>query len=280
MRVIYTFKHIPDRNYFNNPFFLEVAKLSVVQANKFYDTELFCDTASKEYFKNNEVPFGKITVLQSLEDYKGKLFGVAKMLTCIEQKDGYIHIDLDTILLDQVMPLNSVTFGYYDENYSKLKNYVFSPDIRSMYINTFEYRLKNFIDPDTYLKWNWKIFPNCSLLGVNDYLGVARMYTEVLDLFDPVLYFSDNEAKLSAFLEQFMLGEQLTRYRVEHGSICDTNPLLDIDHGNIDDIFKFKFIHLQGYLGNQTLARKIIRRIVQHNEEKQKAKTNIKTSLI
>ena len=265
-RAIYTFKSSKNFDYLSSPLFIELGKLSVDQANKFYETELYCDSISYEYFKSCPLNFYKIHVLPSLDEYKGNTFGVYKMLTCLAQTDSYVHLDFDTILFKPLSIKSKINFGYFDEDF-RGKKYVHYPYfIREFYINLFEYKLKNYVDPDDYLRWNWNVFPNCSLLAVNDYNAVIRIYEKVLEMFSPALHFSDYNAKLSQFLEQYMLGEYLEQAEVDFSSIYKKNPVPKITENLLNDIKDLEFVHLQGFMSKEEIINKFITYIRNQNE--------------
>lgn len=261
MRAIYTFKSSNTFDYLTSSLFLELGKLSVDQANNFYETELYCDTKSYKFFKDSDFNFSKIHILPTLDEYKGNVFGVYKMLTCIAQKDSYIHLDFDTILLKPLNLKSTITFGYLDEDFRGKLDVNYPYFVREFYINLFEYRLKNYVDPNVYLRWNWDVFPNCSLMAVNDYLGVARIYEYILDLFNPVLYFSDRDAKLSQFLEQYMLGEYLQKFNIDFSGIYDYSPTNKISEEILTSYRDLKFIHLQGFMSKKEIVLDFIQKV-------------------
>lgn len=262
-RAIYTYKNKSYGSYLLIPIFLELAKLSVSQAKKFYTTELYCDSDSVNFFLENKFEFDKIHILPELDEYKGDLYGVYKMFTCIAQTSSYVHLDFDSILLKPLVFKEPVTFGYYDDDYRGMEKYSLTMFVREFYVETFENKLKNFIDPDVYLRWKWQVFPNCSLFAVHDYREVARIYKDVLDMFHPVLYYFDYNAKISQFLEQFMIGEMLERRQLKHTSIQSTNP--KIDEVTTETLRDLKFIHLQGFITKQEPVSNLIEKI--KNEE-------------
>lgn len=262
-RAIYTYKSKSYGSYLQVPIFLDLAKLSVKQAKKFYTTELYCDTESVNFFLENNFEFDKVHILPELDKYKGDLYGVYKMFTYIAQTSSYIHLDFDSILLKPLVLKGPVTFGYYDDDYRELEEYSLTMFVREFYVETFENKLKNFIDPDVYLRWKWQVFPNCSLFAVHDYKEVARIYKDVLDMFYPVLNYFDYNAKISQFLEQFMIGELLESRHIGHNCVQKTNP--KIDELNLNKLRDLKFIHLQGFIANQEPVKKLIDKI--KNEE-------------
>src|SRR5210317_127689 len=118
-------------------------KLSVQSANKFYKTELFCDSEGARLMKINEIPFKKITVVDWLDNFKIQNWGLAKLKTMEQQTTPYIHIDLDVVVLEKFKKTNyDITWGYYEVDLSRFLEGVSS----KLEYSSLDYHLNNYVN--------------------------------------------------------------------------------------------------------------------------------------
>lgn len=253
MKVIYTCKTMEKIPLVRFPLFLEVSKLSLDMANKFYRTELYCDNESKDFFVEHEYPFDEIIVLPELEEFSGEIFSIPKLITYTHQNEPYIHLDLDTILLDKIEFSDSVMFGFFDGDYRGLNDFEYKPFIKEDYVDMFENNLKTHFKPEQYLTWGWEVFPNSCLFGVNDFGGVSESYSNILRDFKMLLLSEDPGAKLATFLEQFMIINQLDKKGIDYSCLTPQNsffalePSFELTDDVMEEILSKKFIHLHHF---------------------------------
>ena len=102
-KVLYTYKWTDgwDKG-LDNPKAVTILRKSVEQANRWYETEMWCDSKGLEKIKNLDIPFTRINKLNELDRYDSPNWGITKLITIKTQSEPHIHIDMDTILLEEL----------------------------------------------------------------------------------------------------------------------------------------------------------------------------------
>lgn len=204
MKIIYTYKHTEgwDKG-LDNEKAIYILRKSVEQANRWYETEMYCDSKGREEIINLDIPFTRIVVLKELEDYTSPNWGMMKLISIKKQSKAHIHIDMDTIILkpiefDSTMDMMwgnaEVSMLYGKGHYSSLK-YIYNH-----YLKTAEqYESKRVNDGF----FDFSHAPNNSLLIINNPTKVNYIIQELEQIIKP--YCNVKSGNLNMFMEQFML---------------------------------------------------------------------------
>ena len=247
MKVIYTFKVVPGIDLLGTDLLYNITRLSTHYSSKHYRTELYCDSESCKFFEHPDFKFNKINILHELDEYSGSIFSIPKMITCIHQKEPYIHLDFDAFIFRKLNLKADVTFGYYDADYSIYPITKHSEYVNNVYINTYEKYVKSKLPEEEYKDWQWKIFPNNSLLGVQNYRVVSQLYTYILQKFNSMIYEPDPDAHIAQFLEQYLLLTYLEFNSISFETIYKNNPINIAKQDILKKIKWFKYLHLQDF---------------------------------
>lgn len=204
-KVIFPFKVFPywDPPHIKDPSFWELAEISVVQANKFYETVLVCDEYTKEYF-GEKLPFSKVEICNEIGEYKGKSIAIPKILAMISQKEPYIMLDMDSILFQQLPEYPNIAFGFAEVNFTK----PFIP------IEVLNYAMANYGQKHELdlvkenvpkgMGFRYNKIPNCSLVYVPHPEILKEIYTQILE------DHKDSIEKVSPMMiEQFLIIQYL-----------------------------------------------------------------------
>lgn len=260
MNAIYSYKYTPFGGKWFDKNLVNIARLSVIYANRFYNTILYCDVHIKEIMESHSIPFNKIVVLDEIENYKGMVYSIPKIYAMMHQSEPYIHLDFDTLVLNK-LPLNStITFAYPEV---KLKPNVTPTQLdylNNTYFSIFKKYHKSL--PQTY-NWDFGIIPNNSVIGVNLPSIVKTAYSEILGFMGDELITNMNpELGLAQYIEQFSLYRILNENRIDSEFIYDEcnfmfNPINNSIYSNrthynntninLDIIKSNYFIHLANY---------------------------------
>ena len=203
MKIIYTYKYTNgwDKG-LDNPKSITILNKSVTQANKWYDTEIYCDSAGYVKIKELNIPFKKIAILDTLDEYDSPNWGLTKLLTIQNESEPHIHIDMDTILLkplefDSTIDIiwgNAEASLLYDKgHYSSFKY------IHDKYLSTAEEFEPNLLNQGFF---DFAHVPNNSLLIINN----PTLTRSIIDnLFLKVKdYYQIHNGRLNMFMEQFL----------------------------------------------------------------------------
>lgn len=157
MRAIYPYKIIDRENppHIKNPDWLEVCKISLQEARKFYTTVLVADTYTAEYFNSLNLHFDKVEISKSIENYHGGIYSVPKMLAMIEQEVPYVMVDTDSIIFQPVERTEQIMFGHPEVNF--LEWYP------AVYENTLRYVTDHYLDREALDKVKERIPPQVIL---------------------------------------------------------------------------------------------------------------------
>jgi len=205
-RIIYTWK-TTDINHFKGftERGIEVMKLSVQSANKFYKTELFCDSEGARLMKINEIPFKKITVVDWLDNFKIQNWGLAKLKTMEQQTTPYIHIDLDVVVLEKFKKTNyDITWGYYEVDLSRFPEGVSS----KLEYSSLDYHLNNYVnnakkyEPSKLNDFDFGRVTNNSVMIVNNPYPIKDIIQELFDMTSK--YNIEFNTTKNMFMEQFL----------------------------------------------------------------------------
>jgi len=218
-KVLYTYKWTDGWNKgLDNPKAVTILRKSVEQANRWYETEMYCDSKGLEKIKNLDIPFTRIQTLQELEDYESPNWGMTKLITIKNQLEPHIHIDMDTILLKPIEfdETQDVIWGNAEASLLYGKGHYTS----FKYINDHYVKMSEEYEP-ILLKEGFFDFahvPNNSLLVINNTKLTRQVIIELQEKIKP--YYKTKLGMLNMFMEQFMF-MNLLKWR---GGCCDYMP--------------------------------------------------------
>ena len=116
MKVIHTYKNIPDRRFYKTNLYHML--ISLFSAKKLYGrVELYTDTKTFDEIEKLEFPYDEIHIIEEFDrDYNKNEFSIPKLITYTLQNEPYIHIDTDTFLLKKldIEQHNEVVFAHDD----------------------------------------------------------------------------------------------------------------------------------------------------------------------
>lgn len=207
-RVIFPFKTFPywEPPHKKDPAFWEVATLAVNQANKFYETILVCDEYTKEYF-GDKLPFSKIEICKSIEEYNGKSFAIPKILAMLDQTEPYIMLDLDSILFKSLPNYENITFGFPEVDFTKpFISIEVLNHVMTCYGKQDELDLVQKGSPEE-MVFSFNQIPNCSLVYVPTPETVTEIYNQILEEHKEVI-----EKVSPMMVEQFLIIQYLKHY--------------------------------------------------------------------
>ena len=134
MKAIFTFKKIDGHYKPRDERFVQMAKLSVLSASRFYKTKLYTDTYGKYFFESRGIKFDEVEILESIDKYKGGLEVIPKIYTLLEQTEPYIHINLETIIFEvsilSFLSLSIASFPYSSSPNLEIK-FTFPPNLET-----------------------------------------------------------------------------------------------------------------------------------------------------
>jgi hypothetical protein len=267
MKVIYSHKILPHVYKPFDDIFYDVAKKSIECAKKFYKTKLYCDLESKDLFEKKGLVFDEIEILPEIQNYKGSIFSVPKILTMIHETEPYIHIDFDVLLFDKLNVKKDVTFGYSDVDFIKFPHLHVIDDITSKYVKPFkEYFIECFKN-ENYGSWSWNLIPNNCVIVVKNPKIVSDIYTDILEKVNGIIDIEITDGNINAgyamFIEQYMLGNKLLESDIEFDFVYENgNNFPFYNEECLDSPFMDnKFIHLQGFNTKKNMTKKVLNKI-------------------
>jgi len=254
MRLIYSFKTFEQEYYkpLDSTFF-KLAKLSVDIAKKNYHTVFYGDLMSIKLFELNNIYFDEVVHCESIENYKGDLIGMVKILAMMEQSEPYIISDFDSIIFKKLIQRHTIDFSYPElHNIEKSDGWVLNAKdyLYDFYKKPWDKYGSRFLNHNTIPGSIPMHISNHSVVMVSHPLLVTEIYREILSK----LSITEQNQCHSMFIEQFLLTYYLDKLNVEYGYISDKNP----SHTEISfEILRHDFIHLQNYNTDKDINKKI-----------------------
>ena len=202
-KVLYTYKWTDGWNKgLDNPKAIKILRKSVEQSNRWYETEIYCDTRGYQKIKNLDIPFNRVEILTELDEYESPNWGMTKLITIKNQLKPHIHIDMDTILLkplefddslDCIWGNAEASLLYDKGHYSSFKY------IHDHYVKMAEEFEPNLINEGFF---DFAHVPNNSLLIINNIRLTHQSIVELQERIKP--YYKNKIGSLNMFMEQFM----------------------------------------------------------------------------
>lgn len=275
MRVIYSYKHIQTHGKGISNTFIKLARLSVEMANRFYETELYCDMASKYFFEKHNIPFTRIIVLPDIENYTGNVFCYPKIATMLLQSSPYIHIDFDTIIINKLhksTDSNKLKFAYPEVKLSPTYDWQQIEYVYKSYIKPFKKYSNDKVDFSESVLWRFNDIPNNSVIYVNNPNIIKTAYESILSFIGMDIYDKNPSNGFAQYVEQFLLSQYLINHNLEFEFIentCNFAFQLEKDklqyrtnsldaYNSLSLLLNEDFIHFHNYIINEPLMLDII----------------------
>lgn len=272
MKVIYSYKEISNHGKSISDTFVRLARLSVELANRFYETELYCDLASKYFFEKNKIPFTRIILLDDIEYYHGSVFSYPKIVTMLHQEEPYIHIDFDTLIFNKLEHSNHIKFAYPEVKLSPTYDWKQIEYVYNSYILPFKKYSENNIEFHESILWNFNNIPNNSVVYVNNPYIIKNAYESILDFIGEDITTRDAIDGFAQYIEQFLLSQYLKNNKIKYGffeNVCNfsfhaskhtfqyrTRSVESLPNFNL--LLNEDFIHFHNYVINEEIMLLVI----------------------
>lgn len=265
MDVIYSYKKIDGYIKKMDDRFYQMARISVNSAKKHYNTILYTDSECKKLFKENNVNFDKIIVLDDIENYNNMFYSLIKLFAMRTHSGPFIHIDLDTIITNHIDVKTDTAFGYSECYFNDVKDVYLNDFFMNSYYRLLKKLFPNKVDTDEY---DFRIVPNASLFYCKT-KKIKKIINDIIDYFDESIWLSASEFEekyntsiggYSSLIEQFFIYHFIQKYNISCTFLNEIQQIkfneLDIDMDNrkynygiisIQKLFENKFIHFQNY---------------------------------
>ena len=240
MKAIFAFSTV--KTYYKpiNDNFIRLAKLSVKSAKKYYKTKIYCDEESLDFFTKNGILFDEVVIIKDfIYEYQNH-YSISKIYAMMNEKDPYIILDFDTVLLEKIDTTHTITYGH--KEYDLTKFYVNLNGmlwVRDYYLTPFNNHVKEHYDKNDIDKFNWNIYPSFCLVMVNKPTFLELIYRDIFSKVPKI----DIESIPPPLLEQFLPHQYLIKHNVDFGFLTENNYFCDSEFNNLELISK-KYVHL------------------------------------
>lgn len=238
MKAIYSYKVFPDHHKPLDDTFWKLAYYSVKSASKYYSTTLYTDDEGKEVFDKHGIYFDEYCILDKIEKYKGRVYSVPKLYAMIAEKEPYVHIDFDAVILEEIVTTHSITYAYTEVDLINLSGQNHMYYAYTSYVRPYRDLLTDIFAEDiVYPEFNE--IPNHSFIMVKNPKVVSELYKKILSKIpEDVL-----EEVSPTLLEQGLLFLLLKENKVDTGYLNwhGAEKFLEREFGS------YKFVHLPYY---------------------------------
>ena len=243
-----------------------MAKVSALMAGKHYTTELWTDKAGEEMFRSAGVKYDKVVVVPELERYVGEVYSMPKIIVMMKQVEPYIHIDFDTIILNELVTGTTTAFAYPAVD---MRN-----DIRSgpldylfdTYFYAFDTHFKDVFTEKEINEFDWSIIPNCNIIYAKNPHLIAQAYEYIIGKVGELANMDKMEKGVPQFIEEFMIIQYLKSSYfdwsfLEVGQNTQFTNVGFVNYnkpGELEDILRSNFIHLSENVNHPGTTKRIL----------------------
>ncbi len=217
MRIVYSYYPSKSGEIKEFEKILNYSKISFNISKKICDNViLYTNSEFKKLVEDYGIEYTEINT-ELFDNYSGSFdnYAIPKILTYIDQKEPYIHLDYDTMLFKMPEMSTDVFFGYFDydlSNFKKLRDY---ESLSSYYLE--DYRsISNKVPYEIINEFELKYTPNFSLFGVNSPKMVSDTFKRILKLFEENGSIFNNMRHSPSQVEQFLFIPYLLHTNEEH----------------------------------------------------------------
>lgn len=240
MIAIYAFKMIDTHYKPMNDHFIRLAKLSVNSAKKFYKTKIYCDIRSFNFFKQNDILFDDVVIINEfINDYYH--YSIAKIYAMMKETEPYISLDFDVVLLEKLESPRTITYGYPEINLKS--NYVTIEAltwVNEAYVKPFNDNIKKYYNDEELSNMNWLMYPSFCVLMVKNPLIMSVIFENIFKLIDK----KDINEIPPTLLEQFLSHQYVIKHHVDFGFINESHPSFNNKGFDKLSLISNKFVHL------------------------------------
>ena len=268
MNVIYSYKRVLQNEKELSKSFWDVARVSVLYANRYYNTILYCDSATEKLFKSNDIPIKQFINVKEIENYKGVIYPMPKIYGILEHcklypNEPFYHIDLDTVLINKLTePKESFAFSHPEINLKKRT----TPTV-------IKFLTKAYIEPYNRLElhkqigdYDFSFIPNYNIIYMKNTKLADYYWRTLLNIIEKnEVLISDTlgdilEAGVSQLLEQYTFYHLLKEDKIDvgiyskmgnfdfhDGHVRISNDVIPINKVTINQLNKFDYLHLSSY---------------------------------
>lgn len=205
MKIIHTY--VPTRNGLEiNKSLLQNMIYSVLCAKNHYDTiELYTTKEIADIIIKIGIPYDNI-ITEGFENFNSLTFSIPKLITYSKQTEDFIHIDIDTFLLEKINIDKEIPYFYAhpDIDMTTLKNLKMGINMSETYIKNTSLiahlipeNLQEFID--------FTDIPNMNIFGTYNPKIVAEASKYCLDFYEQNRDFFDSDYYNACIIEQLLV---------------------------------------------------------------------------
>lgn len=204
MKIIHTFLPVLYKDIPKHIIYLMTA--SMLLAKKYYEkVVLYTDEKTAKIVREIGLPYDEIndTLLNTI---KVGTFSIPKMLVYKEQKEPYIHIDLDSFLYETIPFDDKISiYSTFDEG----RKLMINTDHGSLgFYNTYikyTYEILDKLPKDFVKKIDFTEIPNMSIFGGYNYNLIADATSYCLDIYNKNSSFFDGKFYNACIIEQLFI---------------------------------------------------------------------------
>jgi hypothetical protein len=240
MKAIYAFKIFKGHYKPLNENFINLAKLSVKSAKKYYKTKFYCDQESLDFFTENDIIFDEIVIMDNfVNDYPNQS-SISKIYAMMNESEPYILLDFDTVLLEELYTPYTITYGHPEVNLNmSYVNVGGISYVNDFYIIPFNENIKKYYNQDDLSKFNWALYPSFCLVIVKNPTIMSTIFKTLFSLISK----EDMSRIPPMLIEQFLSHQYIIKHKVDFGFITQDHYYNDGDFSGLELITK-KYVHL------------------------------------
>lgn len=240
MKAIFAYKILDNFWKPKDKYFWKLAKLSVKAASRFYDTVLYSDDFTREYFNSRGLKFNSYQKASpEFDSITEHSYGLAKVFAIMDQKEAFVTLDLDTVLLSKPFSSAHIMYGHkeIDMTVNKpISDMQTDLDYLKKYYEDSFTKCKNQFDIKSF---DWRTFPSNSLMLINSPEIIKSAYKEILSNLNHEINTVPPKYTVQ-FYEQFLLYNILKRDSIDIDFIYKDPP-------GIKKPLTWKYLHLDKY---------------------------------
>lgn len=249
MKIIHTLHNTLQDDWIYDPSNIRCILLSYCSVRENYrNIHLYADQKSYELIKDLGLEYDSVT-LDKHKDFKGKNFGVPKIITYADQTEPFLHIDHDTFLFKHfhIPTPKKLVFAYPDRKigrFSMIRNgtgkglgHTEMVAFYETYVRTLSEH-PELIPRDLSNRINYSLIPNVSAFGGYDWETIADASVMLLRLYykNPKIW--DERYYNACVIEQLLMIPMMS---LIDDSYVFTEP--DYDFSKTSPLFKFLDSH-------------------------------------
>ena len=238
MKAVYSYKIFPEHRKPLDRTFWELAAYSVKSASKYYKTVFYSDKESGKLFDRHGIYFDEYHILPEIEAYNGNVYNVRQIHEKIAEKEPYVHLDFDSVILEEIISPHTITYAYTEVDLKNLAGYDRIDYVHGGYVKPYKDLLVD-IFKDDIIYPDFNIIPNHSFFMVKNPTIVREFYKRILRKIPADVL----EQVSPTLLEQCLLYLFLKEHETDIGYVSwyTAEKFLEREYGS------YKFLHLPYY---------------------------------